>query len=96
MSQEEEVKQIVGSIAGEAETKSYELIQHAEGIGRFIASFSAITNGTNDLAAKKVCAAFTAAQKELLKAAKASIIAANAGHDWCGGTPKTHVKKKVR
>ena len=96
MSQYEKVVQIVESIAGDSETKSYELIQYAESLGRFIASFSSITNGTNDPAAKNVCVAFTTAQKELYKAAKASIEAAKAGYDWCGDTSKTLVLKKVR
>lgn len=92
----EEVVQIVESIAGGSETKSYELIQYAGSLGRFIASFSSITNGTNDPVAKNVCVAFTAAQKELYKAAKASIEAAKAGYDWCGNASKNLVLKKVR
>lgn len=96
MSQYEEVVQVVESIANDSETKSYELIQYAEGLGRFIANFSAAVNGTNDPSAKEVCAAFLSAQKELYKAAKASLEAAQAGYDWCGDTQKTLVLKKVR
>lgn len=96
MSQYEEIVQVVESIASDSETKSYELIQYAEGLGRFIANFSAVVNGTNDPSAREVCASFLAAQKELYKAAKESIEAAQAGYDWCGDTQKTLVLKKVR
>lgn len=96
MSQYEEVVQVVESIANDSETKSYELIQYAEGLARFIANFSAAVNGTNDPSAKEVRAAFLSAQKELYKAAKASLEAAQAGYDWCGDTQKTLVLKKVR
>ena len=95
-SQYEEVVQIVESIAGDSETKSYELIKYAESLGRFIASFSSITNGTNDPVDRNVCASFTTAQKELYKAAKASIEAAKAGYDWGGNASKNLVLKKVR
>ena len=96
MSQYGEVVQVVESIANESETKSYELIKYAKGVECFIANFSATVNGTNDPSAKAVCAAFLSAQKELYKAAKASIEAAQAGYDWCGDTQKTLVLKKVR
>ena len=96
MSQYEEIVQVVESIASDSETKSYELIQYAEGLRRFIANFSAAVNGTNDPSAREVSAAFLAAQKELYKAARASIEAAQAGYDWCGDTQKTLVLKKVR
>lgn len=96
MSQYEEIVQVVESIANDSETKSYELIRYAEGLGRFIANFSATVNGTNDSSAKDVYAAFLSAQKELYKAAKASMEAAQAGYDWCGDTQKTLVLKKVR
>ena len=96
MSQYEEVVLVVESIASDSETKSYELIQYAEGLGRFIANFSATVNGTNDPSVREVCADFLSAQRELYKAAKASIEAAQAGYDWCGDTQKTLVLKKVR
>lgn len=96
MSQYEELVQVIRSISNNSETKSYELIQYAESIGRFIASFSSVVNGTNDSSAKDVYTAFLSAQKELYKAAKASIEAARAGYDWCGDTQKTLVLKKVR
>ncbi len=59
MSQYEEVVQVVESIAGGSETKSYELKQYAESLERFIASFSSVVNGTNDPSAKNVCVSFT-------------------------------------
>ena len=96
MSQYEEVVQVVEGIAGDAETKSYALIQYAESLGRFIASFSSVVSGTNVSSAKDVYTAFLSAQKELYKAAKASIEAARAGYEWCGDTQKTLVLKKVR
>lgn len=91
MSQYEEVVQVVESIAGDSETKSYELIQYAERLGRFIASFSSVVNGTNDPSAKNVCTSFTTAQKELYKAAKASLEVAKSDYDWCGDTSKNLV-----
>lgn len=96
MSQYEELVQVIRNISNNSETKSYELIQYAENIGRFIASFSSVVNGTNDWSAKDVYTAFLSAQKELYKAAKASMEAAQAGYDWCGDTQKTLVLKKVR
>lgn len=96
MSHYEELVQVVESIAGDSETKSYEFIQYAEGLGRFIANFTAAVNGTNDPSAREVSSAFITAQKELYKAAKACIEAAQAGYDWCGDTQKTLVLKKVR
>lgn len=96
MSQYEELVQVIQSISNDSEIKSYELIQYAEGLGRFIANFSVAVNGTNDSSARDVYAAFLSAQKELYKAAKASMEAAQAGYDWCGDTQKTLVLKKVR
>lgn len=96
MSQYKEVIQVVKSIASDSERRSYVLAQYAEEIGRFRANFSAAVNGTNDSSAREVCAAFLATQKELCKAAKASVEAAQAGYDWCGDTQKKHVLKKVK
>lgn len=96
MSQYEELVQIVGDISGDSESKSYEFLQYAESLGRFVASFSAIVNGTNDVSAKIVCNSFVAAQKDLYKAAKASLEAAKTGYDWCGGAAPQLVLKKVK
>lgn len=96
MSRYEEIVQVVEKIASDSEIKSYEIIRYAEGLERFRANFSAVVNGTNDPSAREVCTAFLVAQKELYKAAKASVEAAQAGYDWCGGTEKKHVLKKVK
>lgn len=96
MSQYEELVQVIRSISNNSETKSYELIQYAESIARFIASFSSVVNGTNDSSAKDVYNAFLSAQKDLYKAAKTSVEAAQAGYNWCGDTQKILVLKKIR
>lgn len=96
MSQYEEIIQIVSKIASMSETTSFELINYAEGLSRFVSNFSALVNGSNDPSTKMVCSYFVSAQKELYKAAKATLEAAKIGHDWCGETSPTLVLKKVR
>lgn len=95
MSQYEELVQIVEMISSESEMKSYEILQYAESLGRFVQNFSAVVNGTQDPSAKIVYSSFLEAQKELYKAAKATLEAAKAGYDWCGDSPKELVLKKV-
>lgn len=96
MSQYEEIIQIVSEIASMSETASFELINYAEGLSRFVSNFSALVNGSNDPSTKMVCSYFVSAQKELYKAAKATLEAAKIGHDWCGEASPTLVLKKVR
>lgn len=96
MSKYEEVVQVVESISKDAEKKGCELIQQAESLERFVSAFSAVANGTNDPMAKKVGTSFMIAEKELYKAAKFLLEAANAGYEWSGDTPKTLVLKKSR
>lgn len=95
MSQYEELVQIVEGISADSETKSYEIFQYAESLGHFVQSFSAVVNGTQDSSANTVRSLFMEAQKELYKAAKATLEAAQAGYDWCGDAPKELVLKKV-
>jgi hypothetical protein len=96
MSQYEELVQIVEMISSDSELKSYEILQYAESLGRFLQNFTAIVNGTNDASARIVCTAFLTAQKHLYLAGKATFEAAQAGYDWCGDSPKELVLKKVR
>ncbi len=96
MSKEEEVKQFIRGVADDTVAKGYYLNQCVETVHRYTESFLSIANGTNDSSAKAVYAAFFSAQKELLYAAKVTAEAAKAGYDWCEGTQKTLVKKKVR
>jgi len=96
MSQYEELVQIVELISSDSETKSYEILQYAESLGRFLQSFTSLVNGTNDPSAKTVCDAFLTAQKRLYVAAKETLLAAQAGYDWCGDAPKELVLKKIR
>lgn len=95
MSQYEELVQIVESISTDSETKSYEILQYAESLGRFVQSFSAVVIGTQDPSANIVRSSFMEAQKELYKAAKATLEAAQAGYNWCGDAPKELILKKV-
>ena len=96
MNQYEELVQIVESISSDSEMKSYEILQYAESLGCFVQSFSAVVNGTQDTSANVVRSSFMEAQKNLYKAAKATLEAAQAGYDWCGGSQKELVLKKVR
>lgn len=96
MSQYEEIVQVVEYISNDSETKSYEIFQYAESLGRFLQSFTALVSGTNDPSARTVCDAFLAAQKNLYIASKATMEAAQAGYEWCGDSPKELVLKKVR
>lgn len=96
MSQYEEIAYIIENIASNSETKSYELIQCAENLGKFVTSFLSVVKGTNDPSAKEVYASFISAQKELYKAAKAMLEVAKTGYDWCEDEPKTLVLKKIR
>lgn len=95
MSRYEELVQIVEIISSDSETRSYEILQYVESLGRFVQKFSAVVNGTQDPSAKIVYCSFVEAQKELYKAAKATLEAAKAGYDWCGDSPKELVLKKV-
>ena len=96
MSQYEEIIQIVSEITIMSETASFELINYAEGLSRFVSNFSTLVNGSDDPLTKMVCSYFISAEKELYKAAKATLQASKIGHDWCGGTSPTLVLKKVR
>ncbi len=96
MSIELELKQYVGMLASDSETKSYEILQYAENLGHFLKSFNALANGTNDPSAKAVSVSFMTAQKELYSAAKATLKAVQSAYDWCGDAPKELVLKKVR
>ena len=82
-------------ISDESETKSYEILQYAEILEHQMQGFNAIVNGTNDPSAGTVYSAFLTARKELYKAAKETLLAAQAGYDWSGDSPKELVLKKV-
>lgn len=88
--------QVVESVSSVTEEKSYELPQYAESLGRFVQNSISVVNGTNDPSTKTVYTSFLSAQKELYIAAKASMEAAQTGYDWCGGSQKELVLKKVR
>ena len=96
MSKYEELLQIVEIISSDTENSGYQLLQYTESIGRFIASFSNLVNGTNDSSAKAVVASFSNAQKELYMATKSLLEAAKAGNDWCGAdSPKLQLTKRL-
>lgn len=96
MSQYEEIVRIVSEIANMSEITCFELINYAEELSHFVSNFSALVNGSKDPSTKMVCSHFVAAQKELYKAAKATLEAAKIGHDWCSDTLPTLVLKKIR
>lgn len=96
MSKYAELVQIIEMISNDSETKSSEILQYAERLGHFMQAFTALVNGTNDPSAKTVCSTFLTAQKALYTAAKYTLLAAQAGYNWCGGTPKELVLKRVR
>ncbi len=96
MSEYEEVIEIIKNLSHESEMKSYELLQTAAYLERFSTSFSEIINGTSDLGINKVYSLFIKARKELLKAAKALMLAAKAGYDWSENGSSKLVKKRVR
>lgn len=96
MSQYEELVQVVESISSVTEEKSYEIFQYAENLGHFVQNYNSIVNGTNDPSAKTVYTSFLSAQKKLYIATKAAMEAAQTGFDWCGGSQKELVLKKLR
>lgn len=96
MSRKEEIIQIVSEIADMSTKTGFELLNYANELSRFVSSFSSLVNGSNNHSAKLFCIYLVTAQKELSKAAKATLVAGKIGQDWCDARWPTKVLKKIR
>lgn len=84
MSSLEELQQYVAGIATDAQNKAIELAAYSDVIQKYVALFSSLTATTQGSSARIVHSSFLAAQKDVLEAAQALLVASKAGQEWSG------------
>lgn len=93
MSDYEQLLQVVSAISEKAKSDAIALVEYSGKVQQDAAFFQQLTASTRDPSAKVLQAAFAAAQKSVLIASKALILAAEEGDHWCGGGSGPVLKK---
>lgn len=86
MSTYEELQQFVATIASDAKSRAFDLVNCADNIEKYAAAFQRLTATTQGDSAKTVGDSFHTAQKQVLFAANALLEAAQAGYEWSGSS----------